>query len=75
MSRDTLILVTVLVFLVLFTVFPLLTRTAVDNNIELIGVNLTETNPWVGGCNEVVVKIVNNGDTTVRPGTLARLLE
>ncbi len=70
MSRDTLILATVLVFLVLFTVFPLLTRTAVDNNIELIGVNLTETNPWVGGCNEVVVEVMNNGDTTVRPGIL-----
>ncbi len=52
MNKDTLILATVLVLLVLFTVSPLLTRTAMNNNIELISVNLTETNPWVGGCNE-----------------------
>jgi len=70
MNKDTLILTIVLVLLVLLTVFPLLTRTAIDNDIELISVNLTETNPWVGGCNEVVVKIANNGDTTVRPGIL-----
>jgi hypothetical protein len=70
MSRDTPVLATVLALLVLLTVFPLLTRTAVDNNIELISVNLTETNPWVGGCNEVVVKVMNNGDTAVRPGIL-----
>jgi hypothetical protein len=70
MSKDTLILTIVLALLVLFTVLPLLTRTSVDSNIELIGVNLTETNPWVGGCNEVVVKVTNNGDTAVRPGVL-----
>jgi len=70
MNKDTLTLTIMLTLLALFTVLPLLTRTAVDNNIELISVNLTETNPWVGGCNEVVIKIANNGDTAVRPGIL-----
>jgi len=70
MNKDTLILTIMLALLVLFTVFPLLTRTAVDNDIELIGVNLTETNPWVGGCNEIVIKVANNVNTTVRPGIL-----
>ena len=70
MSRDTIILAIMLALLALFTLSPLLTRLAVDNDIELIGINLTETNPWVGGCNEVVVKVVNNGNTTVRPGVL-----
>jgi len=70
MSKDTLILAIMLALLVLLTVFPLLTRTAANNDIEIISVNLTETNPWVGGCNEVVVKVVNNENTPVRPGIL-----
>ncbi len=70
MNKDALFLAIMLVFLVLFTAFPLLTRTSVDNDIELISVNLTEANPWVGGCNEVVIDVVNNGDTAVRPSAL-----
>jgi hypothetical protein len=41
-----------------------------NSSIEVISVNLTETNPWVGGCNEVVADVVNNGNTPVRLGVL-----
>jgi hypothetical protein len=58
----------VLAALTAFTILGTLYKAG--GNLVVEAVNLTESNPWVGGCDAIYVEVANTGNKAVRPGIL-----